>query len=84
MVLLYLGLPEIFESEGMDRSHMRLPANQNRLLEAVAAANPKVVVVLSGGSPVELPWYDKAAAIVTAIWAARLAPVPWPTSSPAR
>lgn len=64
VVLLYLGLPEIFESEGMDRSHMRLPANQNRLLEAVAAANPKVVVVLSGGSPVELPWYDKAAAIV--------------------
>ena len=64
VVLLYLGLPEIFESEGMDRTHMRLPANQNRLLEAVAAANPKVVVVLSGGSPVELPWYDKAAAIV--------------------
>ena len=64
VVLLYLGLPEIFESEGMDRSHMRLPANQNHLLEAVAAVNSKVVVVLSGGSPVELPWCDQAAAIV--------------------
>ena len=64
VVLLYLGLPEVFESEGMDRAHMALPENQNRLVAAVAAVNPKVVVVLSGGSPVELPWYDQAAAIL--------------------
>ena len=64
VVLLYLGLPEVFESEGMDRTHMALPENQNRLMAAVAAVNPKVVVVLSGGSPVELPWYNQAAAIL--------------------
>ncbi len=49
MVLLYMGLPEISETEGLDRTHMRLPDNQNQLLEAVAAANPNVVVVLAGG-----------------------------------
>ncbi|MCF2596213.1 glycoside hydrolase family 3 C-terminal domain-containing protein [Pseudoflavonifractor phocaeensis] len=63
-VLLYLGLTEISESEGMDRDHMKLPANQEELLDAVSAVNPNVVVVLSGGSPVELPWLDRCAALV--------------------
>lgn len=64
VVLLYLGLPEIFESEGMDRSHMHLPENQNQLVQAVAAVNPNVVVVLSGGSPVELPWLDQCKGLI--------------------
>ena len=55
-VLLYLGLPEISESEGVDRTHMRIPANQVRLLEEVAAVNPRVAVILAGGSAVETPW----------------------------
>ena len=64
VVLLYLGLPEIFESEGMDRSHMHLPENQNQLVQAVATVNPNVVVVLSGGSPVELPWLNQCKGLI--------------------
>lgn len=64
VVLLYLGLPEISESEGMDRQHMRLPANQEKLLYAVAEANPNLVVVLSGGSAVELPWVDQCKGLI--------------------
>ena len=64
VVLLYLGLPEISESEGMDRQHMRLPANQEKLLYAVAEANPNLLVVLSGGSAVELPWVDQCKGLI--------------------
>ena len=64
VVLLYLGLPEISESEGMDRQHMRLPANQEKLLYAVAEVNPNLVVVISGGSAVELPWVDQCKGLI--------------------
>ena len=64
VVLLYLGPPEISESEGMDRQHMRLPANQEKLLYAVAEANPNLVVVISGGSAVELPWVDQCKGLI--------------------
>ena len=64
IVLLYLGLDEISESEGLDRAHMRLPQSQIDLLKAVAAANPNVVVVMSAGSAVEMPWLDKCKALV--------------------
>lgn len=63
-VLLYLGLTEISETEGLDREHMRLPDNQVRLLKSVAAANPNVVVILAAGSPVETPWLDDCKALV--------------------
>ena len=63
-VLLYLGLTEISETEGLDREHMRLPENQVRLLKEVAAANPNVVVVLAAGSPVETPWLEHCKALV--------------------
>lgn len=64
VVLLYLGLPEGFETEGLDRSHMRLPQNQIDLLGAIAAVNPNIVVSLSAGSAVEMPWADQCKAIV--------------------
>ena len=64
VVLLYLGLPEIFESEGMDRTHMRLPQNQIDLVEAVSQVNPNLVVVLAGGSPVELPFLGQCKALI--------------------
>ena len=64
VVLLYLGLDEISESEGLDRSHMKLPQSQIDLLEAVAAVNEKVVIVMSAGSAVEMPWLDKCKAMV--------------------
>ena len=53
-VVMLIGLPGADESEGFDRAHMRLPANQVAALHAVAAANPNVVVVLVNGSTVEL------------------------------
>jgi beta-glucosidase len=53
-VVMLIGLPGADESEGFDRTHMRLPANQITALHAVAAANPNLVVVLVNGSTVEL------------------------------
>ena len=64
VAVIFAGLPDVMESEGYDRKHMDMPACQNRLIEAVAAVNPNTVVVLHNGSPVELPWADKAAAIL--------------------
>ena len=64
VVLLCLGLPEGFETEGLDRTHMRLPDNQIELLAKVAAVNPNIVVTLSAGSAVEMPWADQCKAIV--------------------
>jgi beta-glucosidase len=53
-IVMLIGLPGVDESEGFDRTHMKLPANQIATLQAVAAANPNVVVVLVNGSTVEL------------------------------
>jgi beta-glucosidase len=50
--------------EGMDRSSLSLQADQDRLIEAVAAANPNTVVVLSTGGPVAMPWLGKVAAVM--------------------
>ena len=63
-VLLYLGLDEISESEGLDRAHMNLPQSQIELLEAVAAVNDKVIIVMSAGSAVQMPWLDKCKGLV--------------------
>ena len=57
-VLLYLGLTDLAESEGGDRIHMRLPDDQLELVNALMKTGKKIVVVLSGGSPVELPFAD--------------------------
>ncbi len=64
IVLLYIGLDEISESEGLDRAHMRLPQSQVDLIEAVSAANPNMVAVMSAGSAVEMPWLPKVKALV--------------------
>ena len=63
-VLLCLGLDELRESEGLDRSDMKLAENQQQLLAAVAAVNPNVVVLLSAGAPVETPWVGQCRALV--------------------
>jgi beta-glucosidase len=64
-VIAYLGLPSTDESEGFDRRHMDLPANQIALLEALAEVNDRLVVVLANGSSVIMStWQDKAAAIL--------------------
>ncbi|QPI53833.1 glycoside hydrolase family 3 C-terminal domain-containing protein [Streptomyces malaysiensis subsp. malaysiensis] len=52
------------ESEGFDRTDLRLPGRQDDLVHAVAAANPRTVVIVNSGSPVELPWRDEVAAVL--------------------
>lgn len=64
--VVFAGLPDAYESEGYDRPHMGMPDCQNRLIEAVAAANPNTVVVLHNGSPVEMPWLDKVKGVLEA------------------
>lgn len=54
-VLLCVGLDEVLESEGMDRTHMELSRSQKELIKAVSAVNDNVVLVLSGGSPFVMP-----------------------------
>jgi beta-glucosidase len=55
-----------WESEGMDLPTLSLAAEQNKLIETVAAANPKTIVVLETGSPATMPWVDKVAGVVEA------------------
>ncbi len=54
--VIVAGLPDSFESEGYDREHMQMPADQVALIQTVAAVNPNTVVLLYNGSPVEMPW----------------------------
>ena len=51
VAVLFIGLPDSYESEGYDRDHLRLPQSHDRLVEEVAAAQPNTVVVLHNGSP---------------------------------
>ncbi|MGO4784713.1 glycoside hydrolase family 3 C-terminal domain-containing protein [Cryobacterium sp. W22_MBD10_FK3] len=64
VVLLYLGLAEISESEGLDRNDMAMAPNQLALLSRLRAVNPNIVVVLNAGSAVEIPWLDDCTALV--------------------
>lgn len=63
-VLLFIGLTEEFESEGFDRTHIGIPALHTKLVEAVSAVNENVVVAISGGAVIEMPWENKAKAIL--------------------
>ena len=64
VVLIFAGLDEIAEAEGLDRTHMKMPEAQDALIAAVAEKHENVIVVLSAGSPVEMPWADKVKGIV--------------------
>lgn len=64
VVLLFLGLPSAYESEGFDRTTLDIPAKQVEVLDAVAAANPNVAIVLSNGSVISMPWRGRAKAIL--------------------
>lgn len=66
VAVIFAGLPDSFESEGYDRTHMRMPDCQNELIAKVAAVQPNTVVVLHNGSPVEMPWADQVKGIVEA------------------
>lgn len=64
VAVLFVGLPETFESEGFDRAHMRLPNCQTELIRAVSRVNRRVVAVLHNGAPVEMPWADDVQAVL--------------------
>lgn len=61
---MVVGTTERVESEGFDRTDLRLPGHQDDLVRAVAAVNPDTVVIVNSGSPVELPWRDEVAAVL--------------------
>lgn len=63
-VLIFAGLDENSESEGLDRKHLRLPKAQDLLIDAVSKVNENVIVVLSAGSVTELPWFEQVKAVV--------------------
>ncbi|HEX2947026.1 MAG TPA: glycoside hydrolase family 3 C-terminal domain-containing protein [Clostridia bacterium] len=62
--VIFAGLPENYESESYDRKHLRMPEGHNQLIEAVAAVQKNIVVVLSNGAPVEIPWLGEVKAVL--------------------
>ncbi len=70
VVILYVGTNLAVEAEGLDRTSLSLPGNQEELAEAVIKANPKTVVVLMNAGPLTIPWIKQnAPAIIEAWWA---------------
>lgn len=66
VAVIFAGLPDSFESEGYDRTHLNLPQCQNRLIEKICGVQKNVVVVLHNGSPVVMPWRDRVSGILEA------------------
>lgn len=64
VAVVFIGLSDNLESEGFDRTHLGLPAGHVALLEGVLEVQKNVVVVLSNGSPVEMPWIDQVPAVL--------------------
>lgn len=64
VAVVVAGLPARYESEGFDRKLMVMPRGMRELIDRICAANPRTVVVLQGGAPMEMPWRDSPAAIL--------------------
>lgn len=64
VAVVVAGLPGRYESEGFDRKLMVMPRGMRELIDRICAANPRTVVVLQGGAPMEMPWCDNPAAIL--------------------
>lgn len=64
VVLVFAGLTENYESEGVDRETLDMPENQNKLIDEICNVNENVIVVLSNGSPILMPWKDKVKGIL--------------------
>lgn len=64
VVLLFIGLPDLLESEGYDRAHIDLPRNQVKLLTEISKVNDNVIVLLSNGSAISMPWIGHAKAVL--------------------
>lgn len=65
-VILFIGLPERYESEGFDRTHLNIPKNQYNLVKTLKSVNENIVVILSNGSPIEMPFVSDVKAILEA------------------
>ena len=65
IVLIYVGLTENYETEGLDRQVLDLPENQNKLIDEICKVNKNVIIVLTNGSPITMPWKNKVKAIIT-------------------
>jgi beta-glucosidase len=63
-VLFFGGLTKFYESEGFDRTHMRMPDNQLVLLDKLSKLGKKIIVILYGGAPVEMPWIGSASEVL--------------------
>lgn len=64
IAIVVAGLPELYESEGFDRDRMCMPEGHVQMIEAVAKVNPNTVVVLLGGSAIEVPWIDHVRSVL--------------------
>ena len=64
IAVIFAGLPDAFESEGFDRTHLNMPNCQNHLIERITEVQPNTVVVLHNGSPVLMPWLSKVKGIL--------------------
>ncbi|MGB8648550.1 MAG: glycoside hydrolase family 3 C-terminal domain-containing protein [Anaerolineae bacterium] len=64
VVVICAGLPDLYETEGLDRPHMQMPPAHHALIQQIAAVHPRVVVVLSNGAPVEMPWANDVPCIL--------------------
>jgi beta-glucosidase len=64
IAVVVVGTNEEVESEGFDRTSLALPGRQDELVSAIAAANPRTVVIVNSGAPVLLPWADEVAAVL--------------------
>ncbi|GAB6549250.1 glycoside hydrolase family 3 C-terminal domain-containing protein [Bacillus mobilis] len=62
--VLFVGLPDRYESEGFDRKHLQMPKNHVQLIEAIAKVQNNIVIVLSNGAPIEMPWIGKVKGIL--------------------
>ena len=64
IVIFCFGLDEISESEGLDRTHMRIPQDQIDLLQDISKVNENIIGILSAGSAIEMPWHTCCKAIL--------------------
>lgn len=64
IAVVVAGLPDAYESEALDRENMMFPKGHNRMIEAVSSVNDNTVVLLLGGSAMEIPWEEKVKAIL--------------------
>lgn len=62
--VVFVGLTDQYESEGFDRTNLSIPEGHNRMVKAALSGNPNVIVVVMGGSPMKLPWFDDVKAVL--------------------